>query len=49
MIQNLKMLVRAWHYRLQENPNEIAFIIANANAGDTVLTLAQTKAVFYTG
>jgi FkbM family methyltransferase len=46
MIQKIKMLVRAWHYKMQENPNEIAFIIDNAKAGDTLIDIGANKGGF---
>lgn len=46
MIEKIKMLIRAWHYRLQENPNEIAFILKHAQAGDTLFDIGSNKGGF---
>jgi len=40
------MLIRAWHYRLQENPKEISFIIENAGSGDTLIDIGANKGGF---
>ena len=40
------MLVRAWHYRLQENPNEISFILENSKPGDTLIDIGANKGGF---
>jgi len=45
-LQQIKMLIRAWHYRLQENPNEISFIIENAGPGDTLIDIGANKGGF---
>ncbi len=46
ILQQIKMLIRAWHYRLQENPNEISFIIENAGPGDTLIDVGANKGGF---
>ncbi len=46
MIQIIKMLVRARHYQLHENPNEISFIIDNTNPGDTLIDIGANKGGF---
>jgi FkbM family methyltransferase len=46
MVDKIKMLIRAWHYRLRENPNEIAFILANAKPGDTLFDIGANKGGF---
>ena len=40
------MLIRAWHYRSRENPNEISFILENANKGDTLMDIGANKGGF---
>jgi FkbM family methyltransferase len=46
MLEKVKMFIRAWHYRLQENPNEISFIIKNAAPGDTLIDIGTNKGGF---
>lgn len=46
IIQKIKMIIRAWHYRLHENPNEISFIIENSNSGDTLIDIGANKGGF---
>lgn len=46
MIDTLKMVVRGWHYRLQENPTEIGFIMEYAKKGDTLFDIGSNKGGF---
>ncbi len=40
------MGIRAWHYRVQENPAEIAFILEHAKKGDTLFDIGSNKGGF---